>query len=80
MFEIPDVMRPTADGKELAALQSKELTLSTSEKGNFIKVVEALEHKSFDEDQLYDFINKNKFIIKYYKKWIISYLTREWKF
>lgn len=60
IFEIPSILRPAGDKKELPALQNYELTVSTSEKGNFIKVVEALEHKSFDEDSLYDFINDEK--------------------
>ena len=78
LFELPDVLRPAADGKQLAALQNYELTLSTSEKGNFITVVNALEHKSFTEDELYNFINSEESMTGLLgKKCIVEVITKK---
>ncbi len=58
LFELPEVSRPAADGKQMPAMLSYEMTLSSSEKGTFMKVVNAIKHTRMTEDSLADLINE----------------------
>ena len=57
LLEVPDVLRKNALGEELPALLNYEITFTPSEKGNFMKLVTAVNRKALDEDQLQDFMN-----------------------